>query len=286
MKNLLISAFITVIAGSLTTGCGDRAANSGQSDVEITKFPVDEVILTADRSFRGVAGEDTVYLDQYVSVTWPKAMGDAGLSTLQDTLMRYCFGDTVSTSPEQAIGRFVTDTSMLGGEDEDLAYAVEPVDSLPFGIGEMGCYFNNVMATVSELNEEMVTYKVTSAIYMGGAHPMTAITPFTYDFNNECVLTLDDILTPEGVENIMPVIISALARQYDVQSDELRKAGFFVSQLNYPGSPYIYNNVLYFHYNPYEIAPYSSGMIDVPVYPYEVEEYLRPEVRRLFDMGN
>ena len=115
---------------------------------------------------------------------------------------------------------------------------------------------------------------------------MSGVIPFTYDFEGGRVLTLDNILTPDGREEIMPVIVKALARQYDVPVEGLRRAGFFVSQITYPGDPYICNNILYFHYNPYEIAPYSSGMIDVAVYPYEIEQYLRPEVRRLFDMGH
>ena len=65
----------------------------------------------------------------------------------------------------------------------------------------------------------------------------------------------------------------------------LYRAGIFSSQLTYPGQPYINNNVLYFHYNPYDIAPYSSGMIDVAVYPYEVERFLAPGVINLFDVG-
>ena len=90
---------------------------------------------------------------------------------------------------------------------------------------------------------------------------------------------------PEARDSIMPVIINALARQLDADPMNLDKAGIFTSQLTYPGQPYIANNTLYFHYNPYDIAPYSSGMIDVAVYPYEVSSMLKPEVSSLFDMG-
>ena len=287
MKRFLISATLAwVFAGMLVTGCGRADTDGAQCGVEVTQFPVREVIMTADRSFRAVSAEDTVYLDQYVSLLWPEALGDADMRVLQDSLLWYCFGDTVSKDARQAVERFVCDTGVLGVGEGDDGYAVEPVDSLPADIGGMGCYFNNVIASVADLNEEMVTYKVTSAVYTGGAHPMTGVFPFTYDLAEGRVLTVDDILTPEGREAIVPVIVRALARQSDVPVEGLRRAGFFVSQLDYPGDPYICNNVLYFHYNPYEIAPYSSGMIDVAVYPYEIEAYLRPEVKRLFDRGH
>lgn len=279
------SIFSLLVGGVFAAGCSGRGCEDARAGVEITQFPISEVIMTAERSYRVVLENDTAYLDQYVSLLWPKALGDANMHVLQDSLLRYCFGDTVSRTPEKAIERFVTDTEILGYADGGDC-TVTPIDSLPVGIRDLGCYFNNVMASVADLNEEMVTYKVSTSVYAGGAHPMSGVIPFTYDFEGGRVLTLDDILTPEGREGIMPVIVRALARQCDVPVEGLRRAGFFVSQLAYPGDPYICNNILYFHYNPYEIAPYSSGMIDVAVYPYEIEQYLRPEVRRLFDMGH
>lgn len=280
------AALSFLFIGMFATGCGNRNTEGEQCEVEVTQFPISEVIMTADRSYRAVAEGDTVYLDQYVSLLWPEALGDADMRVLQDSLLWYCFGDTVSETPRQAIERFVCDSSVLGGDDGGGGCVVEPVDSLPADIGGMGCYFNNVIAAVADLNEEMVTYRVTTSAYMGGAHPMTAVFPFTFDFEGAQIVTLDNLLTPEGREAIVPVIVSALARQSDVPVEGLRRAGFFVSQLDYPGDPYICNNILYFHYNPYEIAPYSAGMIDVAVYPYEIEQYLRPEMRRLFDLGH
>ena len=147
------------------------------------------------------------------------------------------------------------------------------------------CYFDNIKATVLELDEQMITYQITVSTYLGGAHPTTSIHPITFDLSDSRVLTLDNLLKAGARDSIMPIIASALARQLDVTPSRLHRAGIFVDQLTYPGTPYIYNNVLYFHYNPYEIAPYSSGMIDVAIYPYEVEHLITPEARSLFDIG-
>lgn len=289
MKHLVSYVSCLLLVGAAVSGCGESGSKkSSGGDVEITEFAVNEVIMTADRNYRVTLQGDTLYFDQYVSVLWPKALGDADISVLRDSLMSYCFDDSVSTTPEEAIRRFVTDTSVLTGDDPDETtggYTVEPIDSLPAGVDAMGCYFNNVTANVVEMNEEMVTYQVTASSYFGGAHPMTVIRPFTYEFETGRVLDLDNMFTPEGQKEIMPIIVNALARQLDVPVSGLDRAGIFSSQLTFPGMPYINNNILYFHYNPYDIAPYASGMIDVAVYPYEVEQLLRPEVRKLFDLG-
>lgn len=281
MKNLLVLASGAVLASAIVSSCGDSDSKR-KPEVEINSFAVNQVIMTADRNFRVVMMGDTTYLDQYVSIHWPKSLGGADVKVLQDSLMAYCFGDSIFPTPEDAITYFVSDTSVLGDSEEGLE--ISQVDSLPAN-DDMRCYFNNVMATVMELDEVKVTYQVTSSTYLGGAHPSTAIHPFTYDLAEGRVLGLDDILTQAGRDSIMPIIVSALARQLDVPESRLSRAGIFTSQLTYPGQPYINNNILYFHYNPYDIAPYSSGMIDVAVYPYEVERFLQPGVKNMFDLG-
>lgn len=287
MKKLVLFASCSLLLGAMATGCGGSDKKKSDGGVEITEFAVNEVIMTADRNYRALLMGDTVYLDQYVSLLWPKSFGDADLSVLRDSLLSYCFGDTTCAGPEEAIHKFVSDVSVLAGEDgEESVYKnIEPVDSLPVDIAGLGCYFNNVMATVTDLNEEMVTYQVTLSSYLGGAHPYTTIRPFTYDFEAGRVLTLDNMFTTAGRDSIMPVIVNALARQLDVPVSGLDRAGIFTAQFTYPGQPYISNNVLYFHYNPYDIAPYAAGMIDVAVYPYEVERFLAPGVAKLFDAG-
>lgn len=286
MKHILTSASCAVLLGALATACGGNGESKSAGEVEITQFAVNEVIMTADRNYRAVSALDTVYLDQYVSLLWPKTLGDADIATLRDSIMYFCFADTLSKTPDEAIQRFISDTSLLTGDGTtEPLYTVTPVDSLPEGVDALGCYFNNVTGSVIELDEEMITYQVTSSTYLGGAHPMTVIRPFTYDFETGQVLDVDNMFRPECRDSIMPVIVNALARQLDVPVSGLDRAGIFSSQLTYPGQPYINNNTLYFHYNPYDIAPYSSGMIDVAVYPYEVDTFLRPEVRKLFDLG-
>ncbi len=282
MKSLVLLASGAILVAAVATGCGD-AKKKSVGDVEVTSFPVREVILSADKNFRIVLDGDTSYLDQYASIHWPEAFGESDIAPLRDSLMRYCFGDSVFSSPEDAIRHFVNDTTVFG--ESNGTVRLMPVDSLPAPSDGVRCYFNNVTASVVEYDESMVTYQVTTSVYLGGAHPMTTVHPFTYDLAEGRVLDVGNMFTAQGRDSIMPVIINALARQLDVPVSGLDRAGIFSSQLTYPGQPYINNNVLYFHYNPYDIAPYSSGMIDVAVYPYEVERFLAPGVINLFDVG-
>lgn len=272
-KALFVSSLLALVLAACS-GNGKKAETSDS----ITEFAVNQTLITADSNYRVETDYGNVYLELYTSLQWPEAMGSHDIKPLRDSILSFAYGDTVSTSVREAVGRFIHDTSVV-----ESARRVVPVDTLPT---DSMTYFNSVVATVIDLDEEMITYQLTSASYLGGAHPLSTVIPFTYDFAEARVLDFSSIFLPEvKADSVMPIIREAIARQYSVPVNSLERAGFFASQLTYPGKPYIANNALYFHYDPYEIGPYSLGQVDVAVYPYEVDRYLRPSVKRLFDQG-
>ncbi|MCM1137528.1 MAG: DUF3298 and DUF4163 domain-containing protein [Duncaniella sp.] len=278
MKKLMNYLPVAVISLVLASGCVNRdAASTGGEDV-ITNFDVREVVKSGEKIFKLITDYDTVYLDLYTSVHWPERFGSADLTQLKDSLVCFAYGDSAKLPIEGAMRKFLNDVSVIGDVKNS-----EPVDTIPDSYDRAQAYFGNVNASIMELDDEMVTYQVTTSTFLGGAHPMTGIRPFTYDLRTGQVLNVKNMFKPEYQDSIMPVIINALARQLDADPMNLDAAGIFSSQLTYPGKPYIANNMLYFHYNPYDIAPYSAGMIDVAVFPYEVAKMLKPEVRELFD---
>lgn len=262
----------------LAASCGgNNEAASGGAD-EITEFDINQKLLSADRNYRVDMDYGTVYLEMFTSVQWPEKMGGNDLKVLQDSLLRFAYSDTSAVAIKDAVRNYLADTSFLEGVKN-----IEPVDTLP---ADSMTYFNSVTANVLDLDEEMVTYQVVSSSYLGGAHPMTGIHPFTYDFAQSRVLDNANMFLPgTPTDSLMPVITGALARQLGVPVSGLEREGVFVSQLTYPGRPYIANNTLFFHYDPYEIGPYAMGAIDVAVYPYELDRFLQPSVKKLFDQG-
>lgn len=276
LKYFLMAA--PLLALGLASCGGHTEKATGDSGDAITEFDINQKLVSADKNYRVETDYGTVYLEMYTSVQWPEKLGGNDISVLRDSLMNFAYNDTTSTSVRDAVKRFLNDTSIVEG-----ATNITPVDTLP---ADSMTYFTSVTANVLDLDEEMVTYQVVTSQYMGGAHPLTATRPFTYDFAQKAVLDFSNIFR-QGVssDSIMPIITEALARQLSVPVRGLERAGIFVSQLTYPGKPYISNNTLYFHYDPYEIGPYSLGAVDVAVYPYEVDRFLQPAVKKLFDQG-
>lgn len=280
MKNQFLAAICTAAIAMLVTSCGKSGSNdTGSGDIKISEFAVNQSIKSSERNYLVVFGGDSAYLDISTSIHWPEKIGDADIKVLQDSLMRYCYADTTQ-GINPAILAYMANTSMV----DSLAPGdkVVAVDSVPQSQDEMRSWFSNVTASITELNEDMVTYEVSSSSYLGGAHPFTASHPFTYDLRSAKVLDMGNMFVTGSTEKIVDIIREALARQLGTSVSRLDNAGIFSSQLTYPGQPYIAGGALVFHYNPYDIAPYAMGPVDVTVYPYEVDSLLTPQVKSLF----
>lgn len=280
-KTIPAGAIAAIIIPVLLASCGHSDNTTPQtSDPVIREFAVNQTIKSSDRAYLVALDGDSVYFDLSTSIHWPEKIGDADLSPLRDSLIAFCYADTTLRDINPAIIAYMRNTSMVDSLSPD--ETITPLDSMPAPRDDMHTWFASTSATIIELNEEMATYDVSTSSYYGGAHPFTASHPFTYDLRKARVLTVADMFIPGSTPELMQIIISALARQLDTTPAGLERAGIFTSQLTYPGAPYIQSGALVFHYNPYDIAPYSAGPIDVTVYPYEVSHILTPDVRALF----
>ena len=275
-KILCVVAAASVVALS---GCSGREKRMAEG--EVSNYVVEQTIKTAARSYRMVPEDDLKLTGGYasleVSVQWPEKMGDHSLKTLQDSIVAKTFGAVAPGKGIDALmARFVNDTGCfeMGGA------RFEPVDSVPSVDGE-GALTVQLTARVAECSEQTVTYQIINSSYLGGAHPYTGITYFTYDLDNATVLTAANMFLPGSEDAVLGAVKDALARKFDTTPESLDEVGFFASQITWPGDPYIADGAIAFHYNPYEIAPYAMGQIDVSIDPSDIEEYLTPEVKAL-----
>ena len=97
MKKSFYYLAAAILSTTIACSCGGKGtAAGGKSDNAITNFAVKEVIKTADKNYRLVTDYDTVYMDLYTSIHWPEQLGDADLKVLQDSILYFAYGDTVS----------------------------------------------------------------------------------------------------------------------------------------------------------------------------------------------
>jgi hypothetical protein len=120
-----------------------------------------------------------------------------------------------------------------------------------------------------------------SYIYSGGAHGRNEKTFFVLDMDTRSRIALEDILGAEGLPK--KEIDDALRTVYGGAGGEpLTGIGFFGDTAPVTGNFFVSREGLGFCWNPYEIAPYSMGTIEI-VLPYDrIESLLNERGRGLF----
>lgn len=281
-KHILASLAAGAIAlCAVTLASCSRDSAQRDPSAEVQSFEIREELKTASRSYLlRYADGDSAYLTLSATVQWPVKLGDANLIALQDTLI----ASVSSHSPysiDEAMAAFVTDYNAIFDEPVPGLRAT-PVDTVPAMTESVFSLESSVAARVTELTEQTVTYQVTDYSFTGGAHPNTVVTPMTYDLKAGRLLTYANLFIPGAEATLLPLIEDALASQYGVSSPgQLARAGFFTDQLAVSKQVFIYDGQIVFHYNPYEIAPYVMGQIEVPIAPFAVEPLLTPEAKSL-----
>jgi hypothetical protein len=126
-------------------------------------------------------------------------------------------------------------------------------------------------------NDSLMSFLVRTIAYTGGAHPNQTARYVTYLKRNQGELTLEDLSLDTQLLREALTDAFRIARKLD-PAQPLSEAGLFVEDRVLPinGNFAVVKKGLLFHYDPYEIGPYSMGAIDVEV-PWEA---LKPIVHK------
>ena len=113
---------------------------------------------------------------------------------------------------------------------------------------------------------KLITYKVSCETFTGGAHGMYWETYLTFNTEDGMQVKLQDILS----EDRLPAL-------RDLIYEKLTENDGFVPDYITPDCELATDNIVFtdteltFVYNPYDVAPYSSGLIAIPVTWEEIE---------------
>jgi hypothetical protein len=123
--------------------------------------------------------------------------------------------------------------------------------------------------------------------YTGGAHGNFGFSNVNFDLRTGRQLTLEGLLKPGFEQELTGLLLQELMRQYRAPGlDELSEQGFFLEEgLPLNGNFFLQKNGIGFTYNPYEIAAYALGSIDILI-PWKSLQPLIPgdsPLRRLAD---
>lgn len=279
-----LGAMLTAIAITVFVGACARptSADNTPQKVEIikpdrngiTSMELKESMRTANTAYQYTLDGDTCFMTYSAVVEWPEKIGSYDIASLQDSILSAAFGAKPGTGIEDALKAYSSDTTGMSPDARRIDPAGAPIS--------IRAYTSTVTTKAIDTNDRYTTYQVTNSRYTGGAHPMTAITSYTYDYASRQVLTPENLFTAGSDSTVISSIRSTLAAKLNVAPDNLTAAGLFSDSIPMPTNIYVVNNSLVFHYGQYEIAPYSMGMFDINVSPFALRDVLSPAARALF----
>ncbi len=116
-----------------------------------------------------------------------------------------------------------------------------------------------------KIYKNYVTYIIYSTFYLGGAHPNTTIQTFTYQDDKK--IELEDFMNLEKLIGISKYVKEELLKHPGSVRDMIEE-GTIPDYDNYKNFYYDEEGLM-FIFEQYQVAPYSSGIVEVLV-PYSI----------------
>ena len=118
--------------------------------------------------------------------------------------------------------------------------------------------------------------------YTGGAHGNYGTTYIALNLATNKKMTVDDIVTKEGVTTLNALLEKNFRKQYEVKpTEKLTNAGLFENKIEPNDNFFLTGKGIGFAYSPYEIAPYVMGEIEIYIPFSDLDKFLKPEFRKL-----
>lgn len=219
---------------------------------------------------------DTIYTATKYSVVWPEKVGQEDFDDLRDSLLVYTFGVSGATGFDDAAGRF-----MLSGvedlrQENDTAFRYSPVSYDVAANAER----HSLISTTSDVTLLTPTLLVVQvynySYYFGNAHGMQNVRYLNYDIAAKKLLTIDNIFKPGNKTALLDLINASARKHYP------NEGALFPDPIQTLGALQLTEDEVMFVYQPYEVAPYSTGIVRVPVNLYDLHRFLTPEAAALF----
>lgn len=129
--------------------------------------------------------------------------------------------------------------------------------------GEKGPSFQwikSVNGSVLWLDDRFVNHDKQTYVFTGGAHGMEHVSLGIFDMDSARFLTSADIFELSSSEELPIILTSVLKKQLEIEeSQSLVSEGYFMDQIPVTENYCLTPVGILFHYNSYEIAPYSFG---------------------------
>ncbi|MCC5861695.1 MAG: DUF3298 domain-containing protein [Gammaproteobacteria bacterium] len=255
-------AFAVLVAGTLLTACP-----AGGTGTRAEAPPVRYALHEHRQESRGCARAGEPCAE--VLLRWPRFSPDAAPAAvaamqawIADEMARDPLGDGLAASPEAAARAFVAAF--------EAEAATAPVTE----------WFLRRQAQLIHQDARVISLAVDSSVYAGGAHPLSSRQLASFDRDTGERLDIEAVVRPEARTLFADLLTRALRRERGIAAGvSLADAGFFLDDDRVPPTDNfaVTADGWLLHYDPYEIAPYALGPVELALAFREIENVARPD---------
>ncbi len=199
---------------------------------------------------------------------------------INEAIVRSCFGEEYSGFSVEEASDAVSDTLITGyqkdaGEiyDDEVSYAKDNGIDSSFDPAAFCNWYYVTKGMFAQEYRNLLTYLVFSESYTGGAHGMYYSIPYIIDTKTGGIVTENDLFRPGYVGPVTDLIRESLGqKQQGGAFDVLFEDGVLPN-----GKCGVSGEGVTWYFQPYEIASYAEGIIDVTVSWADLKPYLNPD---------
>ena len=271
MKTSSIILFILSGITAMLTSCTTKSSYE--------THPLSFATISAGKTYRlkGSAKaldhrDDLIFVDS-VSLLMPSLVENKDVRYIQDAILKAAFDSTAVDHASLIEDYFEKNAREIGFE-------AVPSDSSLNYIQADG--YEMIRGYVINLTPGLMVYCVSNYNMMPiAAHGMQTRSYINYSIDTNKVISLSDLFTPEGL-SALPSLIAKRAED-NVAVNGPTEITALPANGNFYLSP---AGEIVFAYQPYEVASYAQGFINIAFYPYELINYLTPSAVSYFGLSD
>ncbi|MEG1645113.1 MAG: RsiV family protein [Alistipes sp.] len=127
----------------------------------------------------------------------------------------------------------------------------------------------------AKIVDTLLVYTIDRSEYTGGAHGLQSISCHNYSIEGGYELASGDLFTPEEQDALLQLIHTKLYEQFEAKDDQgLANAGLFPGEITLTENFAVTPEGITFIYNPYDIACFALGLIEVSISNEELAKFI------------
>lgn len=266
-KTKVALILLTVVSVAMTVSC-DRSDKHSEDEILFS-------YLTAERSYRldGSAtdyGEDRdLCFGSSARLILPQILRGHDATDLRDSILTLAFGRCAGNTDTLIVNSLAERAAEIGYAVSDTVLPDSVIAATPNFLSRYDGFYS-VVSDVETLTGNILSYGVKYSTYIPhAAHGMYGVSYVNYDIDSMRVISLESLFTPEGID-ALPEIIRQTATDMVSVIGKTEIAGLPANG-NFCISS---DNKIVFTYQPYEVASYAQGVIEIPLPAYILANYL------------